>query len=171
MMLPIFLDSARLLDRRREPASARHHYKAALTAGLPPALARTARRELARLSKRAGDHADAVEHWESLLDFRGAAGKPEKPVRQSRVTRDETDEKVVEYSGAQSLTLERILLRGVVSSGIGSRRGAAAAESIREMLEACEGLAIYFEHRAKDLERAVQLTNHALALLARARDM
>jgi uncharacterized protein YprB with RNaseH-like and TPR domain len=162
---------ARLLDRRREPASARHHYKTALAAGLAPALARTARRELARLSKRAGDHADAVEHWESLLDFRGAAQKQPKAARISAKKRDEN---IAGLAGVQSLTLERILLRGAVGL-TGARRLRAgprivdgAAENVREMLEACEQLAIHFEHRAKDLDRAVQMTNHALALIERA---
>jgi tetratricopeptide (TPR) repeat protein len=161
---------ARLLDRRREPASARHHYKAALVAGLPPALARTARRELARLSKRAGDHADAVEHWESLLDFRGSARKPEKAARELQIA---SRVNVTEFPATQSLTLERILLRGALGLPHGSRprngsRGRdATSENLREMLEACEQLAIHFEHRAKNLDRAFQLTNHALSLLSR----
>lgn len=148
---------ARLLDRRREPASARHHYKAALTAGLPPALARTARRELARLSKRAGDLADAVEHWESLLDA----------TRKSSAAIVATED----LPASQSLTLERILLRGAM--GLPEHRRPRdrdlaqqlASDRLREMLEACEQLAIYFEHRAKNLDRAAQLTRHALALL------
>ncbi len=161
---------ARLLDRRREPASARHHYRAALAAGLPPALARTARRELARLSKRAGDHADAVEHWESLLDFRGSARKPEKAARELQIA---SPENVAEFPAAQSLTLERILLRGALGLPSrshprnGSRGRDATSENLREMLEACEQLAIHFEHRAKNLDRAFQLTNHALSLLSR----
>jgi uncharacterized protein YprB with RNaseH-like and TPR domain len=170
---------ARLPDRRREPASARTHYKAALDAGLPPALARTARRELARLSKRAGDHAGAVEHWESLLDIRGELFPPRKLPRAAAAAAaaNSSTESIDEFRdlpAAQSLTLERILLRGAM--GLPERRRPRdldlaqdhTSERLREMLEACEQLAIYFEHRAKNLDRATQLTRHALSLLRRA---
>ena len=57
-----------------------------------------------------------------------------------------------------------------------STRGAAGSHAlfadggqIRATLEACEQLAIYFEHRMKTLERASQVTRHGLALVHRAR--
>jgi hypothetical protein len=104
------------------------------------------RRDLARLSKRAGDLPGAVELWESLL-----GGK--------RASKSE----IGGISAAQSLTLERILLRGVTADG------ADGGGQLRDTLEACEQLAIYFEHHTRALDRATQLTEHGLALLRRSR--
>jgi uncharacterized protein YprB with RNaseH-like and TPR domain len=137
---------ARLLERRGEPALARNTYRAALAAGLPSRFERPARRDLARLSKRAGDLPGAVELWESLL-----GGK--------RASKGE----IGGVSAAQSLTLERILLRGVTAGG------ADGTGQLRDALEACEQLAIYFEHHTRALDRAAQLTEHGLALLRRSR--
>jgi uncharacterized protein YprB with RNaseH-like and TPR domain len=57
---------SRLLRRRGEVALARQLYERALAAGLPGALDRAARRELARLAKRDGDFSRATELWEEL---------------------------------------------------------------------------------------------------------
>jgi uncharacterized protein YprB with RNaseH-like and TPR domain len=164
---------ARLLDRRGKAARARAIFQAALGAGLPPALERTTRRELARHAKRAGDLAQALELWESLLESRHTAPAllPLAAVQPGRVQQSNF------RSPAQSLTLERILLRGAM--GLRQRRsfrragrateyvlaGEPSARRLREMLEACEQLAIFFEHHAHQLDRAKQLTCHALALI------
>ncbi len=136
---------ARLLERRGEPALARNTYRAALDAGLPQRFERAARRDLAKLSKRAGDLPQAAELWESLLDGKRADA-----------------DKLAAISPEQSLTLERILLRGITTAG-------EDAAQFRDTLEACEQLAIYFEHHIKAIGRASQMSEHALALLRRSR--
>jgi uncharacterized protein YprB with RNaseH-like and TPR domain len=139
---------SRLLDRRGEPKLARKTCQAALAAGLPGEHDRAARRDLARLAKRAGDLGSAVEMWESLL----GPGHP----AQSEIRNGAKE---------QSLTLERILMRGVG----GSRTLLADDAQLRLTLEACEQLAIHFEHRARALDRASQVARHGLALVHRAR--
>jgi len=138
---------SRLLDRRGDSTRARKACHAAVTAGLPGEHDFAARRDLARLAKRAGDLPNALELWEGLLT----------PLRSS------TNE-LRSLAPEQSLTLERILLRG--SSG--SHSFFAQGGQLRAALEACEQLAIHFEHRARSLDRATQLTRHGLTLLRRA---
>jgi uncharacterized protein YprB with RNaseH-like and TPR domain len=138
---------SRLLGRRGEAKLARKTCQAALTAGLPGEHDRAARRDLARLAKRAGDLGGAVEMWESLLS-----------PRQGRSPQ-------LKNSAEQSLALERIMTRGA----IGSNSFFAEGSQLRAALEACEQLAIHFEHRARALERASQVTRHGLALVHRAR--
>ncbi len=137
---------SRLLDRRGEAKLARKTCQVALAAGLPGEHDRAARRDLARLAKRAGDLGGAVEMWESLLSPAGVR-VPELKV-----------------AAEQSLTLERILMRGAT----GSHAFFAAGGELRAALEACEQLAIHFEHRARALDRAYQVTRHGLALVHRA---
>jgi uncharacterized protein YprB with RNaseH-like and TPR domain len=139
---------SRLLGRRGEAALAQRTCKAALATGLPGDHDRAARRDLARLAKRAGDLGGAIEMWESLLS----------PARRNFP-------EVKSASREQSLTLERILMRGAA----GSRAFFAEGGQLRAALEACEQLAIHFEHRARALERASQVTRHGLALVHRAR--
>jgi uncharacterized protein YprB with RNaseH-like and TPR domain len=147
---------SRLLTQRGEHGRARKVCQAALTAGLPGEHDRAARRDLARFAKRAGDFPGAVEHWESLLGV-------------TPPTHTRTKERVARKSlaGDQSRTLERILKRGV----------SAAPETIleesqlRAALEACEQLAIHFEHRARAVDRAMQLTQHGITLLSQANNV
>jgi uncharacterized protein YprB with RNaseH-like and TPR domain len=138
---------SRLLDRRGDPVRARKICRAAVSAGLPVEHDFAARRDLARLAKRAGDLPGAIEQWESLLS-------PARP----------SPSEVRSLAPEQSLTLERILLRG--SSG--SHAFFAEGGQLRAALEACEQLAIHFEHGAHALHRATQLTQHGLHLLRRA---
>jgi uncharacterized protein YprB with RNaseH-like and TPR domain len=58
---------SRLLDRRGSPARARGLYARALESGLPEAVDRAARRELAQLAKRERDFPLANSLWEDLL--------------------------------------------------------------------------------------------------------
>lgn len=139
---------SRLLARRGDPVRARKACKTAVAAGLPAEHDRAARRDLAQMAKRAGDLAGAVEVWESLL---GASSR--RAMTEVRSLAEE-----------QSLTLERILLRGASGSHAFFEQGG----QLRAALEACEQLAIHFEHRARALERALQLTRHGLALIHRA---
>jgi uncharacterized protein YprB with RNaseH-like and TPR domain len=143
---------SRLLTQRGEHGRARKVCQAALTAGLPAEHDRAARRDLARFAKRAGDFPGAVELWESLLGS-------------TPLTRGKTKEHVARKSlaGDQSRTLERILQRGVT----GAPDTFLEEPQLRAVLEACEQLAIHFEHRAREIDRAMQLTRHGLALLAR----
>jgi len=138
---------SRLLDRRSDPVRARKICRAAVSAGLPVEHDFAARRDLARLAKRAGDLPNALELWESLLS----------PMRTSL-------SKIRSLAPEQSLTLERILVRG----SAGSHAFFAEGGKLRAALEACEQLAIHFEHRARSLDRATQLTKHGLSLLRRA---
>jgi uncharacterized protein YprB with RNaseH-like and TPR domain/predicted nucleic acid-binding protein len=57
---------SKLLHRRGEHARAKLLYERALDAGLPRAVSRAARRELARLAKRERDYARATSLWEEL---------------------------------------------------------------------------------------------------------
>ncbi|HXQ98522.1 MAG TPA: ribonuclease H-like domain-containing protein [Candidatus Limnocylindrales bacterium] len=138
---------SRLLERRGDPVRARKICHAAVSAGLPVEHDFAARRDLARLAKRAGDLPNALELWEGLL-----SPKPN------------SFGKIHSLAPEQSLTLERILLRG--SSG--SHAFFAQGGQLRAALEACEQLAIHFEHRVRSLSRATQLTQHGLHLLRRA---
>jgi uncharacterized protein YprB with RNaseH-like and TPR domain len=141
---------SRLLTQRGEHGRARKVCQAALTAGLPAEHDRAARRDLARFAKRAGDFPGAVELWESLAGV---------TARTRAKTREHVARKFL--AGDQSRTLGRILKRSV----------AAAPETIleeselRAALEACEQLAIHFEHRARAIDRAMQLTRHGITLL------
>lgn len=58
---------SRILQRRGEAVLAQEGYRRALTSGLPQEAGRIARRELALLAKRHGDHARANSLWEELL--------------------------------------------------------------------------------------------------------
>lgn len=148
---------SRLLTQRGEHGRARKVCQAALTAGLPAEHDRAARRDLARFAKRAGDFPGAVELWESL-----AGATPSASAK--------TSEQVARKSamGDQSRTLERILRRG--ASGATARFAFSDESHLRAALEACEQLAIHFEHRAHALDRAMQLTRHALILLSDAQN-
>ncbi len=139
---------SRLLDRRGEPALARKACSAALVAGLPIEHDRAARRDLARFAKRAGDLPGAVELWKSILGT-----VPGAPAKLNAV------------APTQSRTLERILQR----TAAGTAAPASDGGHLRAALEACEQLAIHFEHRARAFDRAAQFARQGLALLDRAK--
>jgi uncharacterized protein YprB with RNaseH-like and TPR domain len=139
---------SRLLARRGESVRARKMCQAALAAGLPVEHDRAARGHLARLAKRAGDLPAAIEMWESVLTPAGS-----RPAESRKIAPE------------RSLTLERTLSRETLHARGGLHAGAAGGSRVREMLEACEQLAIYCEHRAKSIQRATQLTRHGLALV------
>ena len=143
---------SRLLANRGAQVLARKSYETALSAGLPAKLERATRVQLARIANREKNHARASELWESLLE-------PRKKRSRSMAQPDALETP----AGSQSLTLERILLRGAMAMRD------EKSQHLREQLEACEQLAIHFERRTRDFDRAIQLTEHALALLRRAR--
>lgn len=58
---------SRICERRGEAARARSLYQRSIASELPPETDRAARRSLARLAKREGDHALARELWEGML--------------------------------------------------------------------------------------------------------
>jgi uncharacterized protein YprB with RNaseH-like and TPR domain len=147
---------SRLLTQRGEHGRARKVCQAALTAGLPAEHDRAARRDLARFAKRAGDFPSAVELWESLV---GATFSTQTKAKE-RVGRKPA-------KGNQSRTLERILQRGVIAKP----ETFLEESELRAALEACEQLAIHFEHRARAIDRAMQLTRHGISLLSRANDV
>jgi uncharacterized protein YprB with RNaseH-like and TPR domain len=146
---------SRLLTQRGEHGRARKVCQAALTAGLPAEHDRAARRDLARFAKRAGDFPGAVELWESLAGVTTAARRKTK----LNVARKS-------LAGDQSRTLERILKRGVLAAP----ETIVEESHLRAALEACEQLAIHFEHRARAIDRAMQLTRHGITLLSHAND-
>ena len=59
---------SRICERRGESARARRLYQASIAGELPVAAGRMARRSLARLAKRDGDHSLACQLWEEILD-------------------------------------------------------------------------------------------------------
>jgi len=59
---------SRICERRGEAARARKLYERSIASALPAATGRQARRALARLAKRDGDHDLACRLWEELLD-------------------------------------------------------------------------------------------------------
>jgi uncharacterized protein YprB with RNaseH-like and TPR domain len=143
---------SRLLTQRGEHGRARKVCQVALSAGLPVEHDRAARRDLARFARRAGDFPGAVELWESLLG--SPAPAPAKTNRRT-VRKSSIDE--------QSRTLDRILQRGAT----GARVASHDEPQLRATLEACEQLAIHFEHRTREIDRAAQITRHGLTLLER----
>lgn len=147
---------SRLLTERGEHGRARKVCQDALTAGLPAEHDRAARRDLARFAKRAGDFPGAVEFWEGLIGRTDSTrSKPNRTAARKSVANE------------QSRTLERILQRGALSAP-----ATISDEShLRAALEACEQLAIHFEHRAHTIDRAIQLTRHGLTLVNRAEEI
>jgi uncharacterized protein YprB with RNaseH-like and TPR domain len=143
---------SRLLTQRGEHGRARKVCQAALSAGLPAEHDRAARRDLARFAKRAGDFPGAVKLWESLL---GATAFP-----RTKISKRSTQKSFAEE---QSRTLDRILQRRTTNADVASRD----EPQLRAMLEACEQLAIHFEHRAREIDRAAEITRHGLTLLER----
>jgi uncharacterized protein YprB with RNaseH-like and TPR domain len=147
---------SRLLTQRGEHGRARKVCQAALTAGLPAEHDRAARRDLARFAKRAGDFPGAVELWEGLAGVTAS-------------TRTRAKHQVARKSleGDQSRTLERSLKRNALAEP----KTIAEESELRAALEACEQLAIHFEHRARAIDRAMQLTQHGITLLSRCQNI
>lgn len=112
---------SRLLYRRGDHGRARQLYERALAAGLPGAVSRAARRELAQLAKRERDYPRAVSLWEELIESSGAAC-----------------------------------------------RTPTSGDYARGDLDAFEQLAIYYEHHAREPERAAELAREAIGELRRA---
>ena len=146
---------SRLLTQRGEHWRARKVCQDALTAGLPADHDRAARRDLARFAKRAGDFPSAVELWESLV---GAMALPRTKTAARKA-----------LAGDQPRTLERILQRG--AAGAAPKIAFGDERHFRAALEACEQLAIHFERRARELDRAMQMTRHGITLLNQAQNV
>ncbi len=108
---------SRLLRNRGDRTRARQLYERSLEAGLPTALDRAARRELAALAKRDGDLPRAVDLWQQL------------------------------------------------SAGAGAGGASASEPEDLFALEALEQLALYYERRVRQPERAAGLAREALAAL------
>jgi uncharacterized protein YprB with RNaseH-like and TPR domain len=102
---------SRFLQRRGEPDRAHAACSRALGLGLPSEIQPRARRELALLAKRRGDHQQAAVLWHEL---------------------------------AAEMTVD-----------------------VEESVHACAQLAIHYEHRVKDLPRAIEFARLALARVSR----
>jgi hypothetical protein len=123
---------------RRQPENfprARVCYERALAAGLPRSVARAARRELAALAKRQRDYARATALWNELVG-------------------EDLSAPSAAADGAESV-------RAGFSPPAGRLKPAPTEET--QDIDAYEQLAIYYEHRARDPHRALQLTRAALA--------
>ncbi len=151
---------SKLLSRRGEPSKARLLYERALGAGLPAPVDRAARRELAWLAKRDADFARANALWEDLLETsfhrRGRACLPRAGSRGPARNFGETPGLIPRSVEAQH--------------AVPRRRGCETPSSnldhdLDTALEACEQLAIYYEHQAREHARAAELTRKALAEL------
>jgi uncharacterized protein YprB with RNaseH-like and TPR domain len=118
---------SRLLERRGERMRARRVYEMAIEAGLPRMLGLAARRRLARLARRDGEHGVAHSLWQGLAAESDDSGFADEP-------------------GERKQTLETIL-------------------------EACEQLAIHYEHRERDRAEAIRWTRHAAELLREATEV
>jgi tetratricopeptide (TPR) repeat protein len=105
--------ASRICERRGHTARARNLYQRSIDGDLPPAADRAARRSLAKLAKRDGDHARACEIWEEILEN--------------------------------------------LSEGLDAHFDAR--------LEAYQQLAIHYERRAGDPERALALARRAMSEL------
>ena len=155
---------SRLFRRRRELSKARQLYERALEAGLPAAVDRAARRELALLAKRERDFARATSLWQELL---------QNPDGDSHA---EPEDVMLnpDLVGVKHLNAE--ILRPAKGGTQNDRnvfgrpqaRWNSRAEGLEATLEACEQLAIYYEHRAREHSRAAQLTREALTRLRQA---
>jgi uncharacterized protein YprB with RNaseH-like and TPR domain len=143
---------SRLLRRRGEAQRARALYERALAAGLPAELDRAARRELARLAKRDRDFARANALWSELAenvilpDLSGVEGSEAKNLK------DDSTRSFVRQSEWRT-------------QNDGAEKCDTNADAA---LEAFEQLAIYYEHHARQPQRAAELTREALTALAAA---
>ena len=140
---------SRLLDRRGDRGRARVLYERALDGGLPADIDRAGRRELALLARRQRDYARAATLWEELLV---APACPEAESRRA-------------FRPAHLAT-------AFLSEDDAGLKPSATQPKARfadsMCFEAYEQLAIYYEHRAHNPQRAAALVRDALAELRRA---
>ncbi len=138
----------RLLHRRGAVGKAARLGERALDAGLPETVDRAARRELARLAKRQRDFGRANRLWEALAtEFRPPSGNRGPHTASARF------EMRTGRGGSRPSSRVR-------EPAAGNGDGADAS------LEAYEQLAIHYEHRTHEFDRALELTRAALASLA-----
>ncbi len=140
------LGLSRLHRVRGDARRARELYEMSLAAGLPRALERAARRELALLAKRDRDYARATALWEELVNEPGpilAAGSNFRSIAGCSKAKASS----FKFSPAMART---------GGAGYGCE------------LDAYEQLAIYYEHRARQPERAAEFSRAALGALERA---
>ena len=173
---------SRLLYGRGEHTRARQLYERALGAGLSGAVSRAARRELAQLAKRERDYPRAIELWQELTGAVGAScSSPAEAVAGDAETHEalggwafRPDNQGAKRSGA--LAPEAINLSGAEArawkprsvSELKLRPPKEDTIVSRDALDAFEELAIYYEHHAREPERAAELTREALGELRRA---
>jgi len=135
---------------RRDAQRARLLYERALDAGLPRTLDRAARRELARLAKRQRDYARANALWAELLPDRRMKTPGLRTALSGAMPRS---------SMVSAKARHALFFRG---------RPAFLEDDLGAALEAFEQLAIHYEHRARQPERAAELTGQALRTLEQA---
>ncbi len=137
---------SRMLRRRPEDLPrARACYERALRAGLPRAVARAARRELAALAKRERDYARATALWNELVGEQFPSAPAEADAEES-------------VEADFSPPAGRLKTAPAYYAG----ELGASSDAIASDIEAYEQLAIYYEHRARDPHRALEVTRAAL---------
>lgn len=129
---------------------ARACYERALAAGLPRGVARAARRELAALAKRERDYARATTLWNELIVGATLGSPSDNTGGASPAPTPDAEE----WRSLQAAQFEEV--------SVGQPEGCPTD------IEACEQLAIYYEHRERDSHRAMALTRAALAELRNA---
>jgi len=167
---------SKLLHRRGERARARQLYERALEAGLSGAVSRAARRELAALAKHEHDYPRAIQLWQELTGAVGAGLAP--PLGDPRVaptteagfvgrgfSRDIEQALPLRASAPETSVPSGAEAQGKNGRGMSELKLRPPKESIpfsNDTLEAFEQLAMYYEHHAKQPERAAELTRDAL---------
>ncbi len=172
--------ASRLFESRGEAVRSRSLCERALTAGLPRAVERAARRELALAARRQRDFARAAELWEEQIRAAECSSEDEcndvmlseakhlnvEILRPLRWAQDDSSGEGSASSLRRGPNPRPRRLRPVPQMRVGipdDTRG-----GLREMLEAYEQLAIHHEHRTRDPLRAAALAREAMSKLRKA---
>jgi hypothetical protein len=139
------------MTRRRAPGQAKRAqlgFERSREAGLPESLDLAALRELAVLARRERDHARAASLWEQIVG------------QTSRSVPEESIQIAHEKPGPADL--------GESTGALPLARGTGVDACPTLLIEACEQIAMHYEHRGRDRRRALEWTGDALATLRRA---
>jgi uncharacterized protein YprB with RNaseH-like and TPR domain len=142
-------------------AQARQLCERALASGLPAGLDRAALRDLAALAKRQRDFSRACALWHELAGTT-SAGHPERSEGSAFPVHRHTQAD----SSAQQKT-PGLGMTSFVEAPLTAHTSPLAPPSL-DSIEACEQLAMHYEHRARQPERALDYARHALDALRRA---
>ena len=148
---------SRLLHRRGETARARLLYECVLRAGLPSALDRAARRELALLAKGERDFIRATSLWEEQIQKYSGSSESRGVGLAGK------------FAGALHLPRAEVVgAKHALPLHHPYKQAGDSDDGFRACLEAYEHLAMYYEHQAREHSKAAELTREALAAVRRA---